>query len=65
MNNVATEPSVYQLMTATDWFGLSLSILLFVLVIVVYVYVIVPRWGGKLENKKYMIFDRDLQKQGK
>jgi len=65
VNSAVAEPGVYQLMTATDWFGLGLSILLFVLVIVVYVYVIVPRWGGKLENNKYMIFDRDLQKQDK
>lgn len=65
MNDSVEEPSVYQLMTGTDWFGLGLSIFLFALVIGAYIYVIVPRWGKKLEENKYLIFDHDLEERGK
>ncbi len=50
-------------MTGVDWFGLGLSILLFVLVIGSYIYVFVPRWGRDLEEKKYLIFDRDKKEE--
>ncbi len=63
MNNVSEDTNVYQLMTGIDWFGLGLSILLFVLVIGSYIYVFVPRWGRDLEEKKYLIFDRDKKEE--
>lgn len=66
MNNVATATeNVYELMTLTDWFGVSLNVILFALILGVYWYTFSPKRKGKLESHKFIVLnDYYLTKEG-
>jgi len=59
VNNIAGANSVYEIMTALDWFGLSVMVTMFILTMVVYGYVFNPRTKSKLESHKFIIMNDD------
>lgn len=70
MNNLADATSVYEIMTALDWFGLSVMVTMFILTMFVYGYVFNPRTKDKLESHKFIIMnddpsDKDVSDDGK
>lgn len=50
-------PSVYDMMTPTDWFGLGLSVILFLLLLGAYGYAYAPRRKKELESHKFIVFE--------
>ncbi|NBC13983.1 MAG: CcoQ/FixQ family Cbb3-type cytochrome c oxidase assembly chaperone [Gammaproteobacteria bacterium] len=51
-------------MTPTDWVGLILTVVIFVLMVVAYFQVFRPKHRDKLESRKHIPFDEDLEDLG-
>ncbi|WP_296898028.1 cbb3-type cytochrome c oxidase subunit 3 [Thiohalocapsa sp.] len=51
-------------MTATDWVGLILTVVIFILMAVAYFQVFRPKNRDKLESRKHIPFDEDIEDLG-